>query len=658
MTRRKSSSRSKTKARENSDAPKRKTPRRRKSSGSRPLLVRVARFCLIMGIWCFIALSLLVGWYAADLPDVLDSPQFERRASIVMNAADGSQIARYGELTGLSVKVNEMPPHLIYAVIATEDRRFYQHHGVDPIGIFRAMAANVLHRRVMQGGSTITQQLAKNLFLSHERTLKRKIQEALLALWLERRLTKDEILSAYLNRVYLGSGAYGVDAAAHIYFSKSAKDVTLRESAILAGLLKAPSRYAPDSNPGLAAKRAKVVLQAMADAGYITEEEAGKASYTVPTPPRKPSEGGGVRYFTDWVSAELNNMIGTTDRDLVVQTTLDPAIQEAAEKALSAALRDHGAEVNATQGALIVIDRSGAIRAMVGGRDYSASQFNRATQALRPPGSSFKPFVYLTALGFGMRPDDIIEDLPLDSGKYRPQNFHNEYHGRVAAETALALSLNTAAVRLCKEVGVGNVITTARRMGITADLPYDLSLSLGSAGVPMIEMVGAYGTLADGGRKVTPYAVTRIVDKDGKTVYRRSGVIVAGEQVLDPRVVNDMDRMLSAVVEYGTGRRASLPFHAAGKTGTSQDFRDAWFIGYTDRYTAAVWLGNDDNSSMKGTTGGSLPAQVWHDVMLAAHQRGGRDGAYAGSAPESTGSYGGEGGGFGGLIQRLVGFNN
>lgn len=624
---------------------KRKSPRKKKR---KPLTIRrAARLALIAAIWAVIAVSALVAWYAADLPAMIESPKFERKSSILMYGADGSQIARYGELKGVSVNVSELPPHLIYAVLATEDRRFYQHAGVDPVGIARAVAANFLHRRVIQGGSTITQQLAKNLFLSRERTLKRKVQEALLALWLEHSLTKDEILSAYLNRVYLGSGAYGVDAAAHVYFNKSARDVNLRESAILAGLLKAPSRYAPDSNPGLAAQRAKVVLKAMADAGYITEKEAGNAALTAPTPQRKPAEGGGSRYFTDWVSAELDKMVGTSDRDLTVQTTLDPVIQAQAELSLAAALRDHGGKGNISQGAIIVMSHDGAIRAMVGGRNYADSQFNRATQALRPPGSSFKPVVYLAALERGMRPGDTIEDAPITTGRYRPENFGNEYHGEVTLETALTLSLNTAAVRLLQKAGVGNALDVARRLGITAALPRDLSLALGSGGVPMIEMAAAYATIADGGLQVLPYAVTAIADNSGAAVYRRSNVIVSGQRVFENGAVRDLTGMMENVVDEGTGKRADLPFFTAGKTGTSQDFRDAWFIGFTDRYVGAVWLGNDDNSPMKGVTGGSLPAQIWHDVMLAAHEKGGANAPRL-PVPSSSGRD------FGSLIGRIM----
>ncbi|MBI4031813.1 MAG: PBP1A family penicillin-binding protein, partial [Proteobacteria bacterium] len=606
--------------------------------------------------WTAIALALLVGWYAADLPRLIDSPQFERQAAINIQAADGTKIGRYGDIKGISVNVSELPPHLVYAVLATEDRRFYQHFGVDPVGIMRAMAANARAGKFVQGGSTITQQLAKNLFLSRERTIKRKIQEALLALWLERKLTKDEILSAYLNRVYLGSGAYGIDAASNVYFNKSAKDVSLRESALLAGLLKAPSRYSPASNPGLAAKRARTVLTAMADAGYITEEEAKRESLGTPKPQKKPTEAGAIKYFTDWIVAEMDRMVGTTGKDMNVQTTLDPYLQEAAERAVSAALRERGEESHASQAAIVLLDYTGAIRAMVGGKNYDASQFNRAVQALRQPGSSFKPFVYLTALQQGWRKTDTIDDSPIRTGRYKPENYNGEYFGEVDLEFALAKSLNSATVRLAQNVGIDSVINTAHTLGISSNLQRDMSLSLGSSVVTLLEMAGAYATIGNNGRRVIPYAVTKITDQDGRLIYQRNNIIVEGRQLFDPRVIEQMDDMLRSVVEYGTGRGASVPFHAAGKTGTSQDFRDAWFVGYTDRYIAAVWVGNDDNSSMRHITGGSIPARIWRDIMLAAHEKG-KEGAKASLFPVSS-AFMDNDGGFDGMVRRLLGRYN
>ncbi len=615
------------------------------------------RGLLVIGTWIFIGLVALTAWYAIELPALISTPQFEKRASITLKASDGTIIDRMGDIKGINVGVAELPPHLIYAVLATEDRRFYQHFGIDPMGILRAMGANLLAGHTVQGGSTITQQLAKNLFLKPERTLKRKIQEALLALWLENTLTKDEILSAYLNRVYLGSGAYGVDAAAHIYFNKSAPNLTLRESATLAGMLKAPSRYAPDSNPGLSAKRVKIVLGAMAEAGYITKEEAKHESLTMMTPRRKPAEGGGIHYFTDWIASSLNDLIGVTEMDISVDTTLDPATQEEAERVLNKYLREKGEEVHASQGAVIVMARDGAVLAMVGGRDYAASQFNRAAQALRSPGSSFKPIVYLTALQMGWTKDDLLDDSPLTEGKYRPENYNLEYYGPVTMQQALTHSLNAATVRLAKQIGIDSVITTARMLGIRATLERDLSLALGSSGVPMIEMVSAYAVLANGGHSVNPYAVHRIKDSKDQLVYEHTFLHPA-QPLFDERAMIQIDEMLQSVVREGTGRRAALPYRTAGKTGTSQDFRDSWFIGYTDCCVAGVWVGNDDNSSMKHVTGGSLPAAIWHDIMINVQERRGykswpASDNYDGSSGSSGGD-GSQGGAFNSLLHRLL----
>ncbi|MCB9989424.1 MAG: PBP1A family penicillin-binding protein [Rhodospirillales bacterium] len=584
------------------------------------LLLRLVKALFVLGLWTAIILTLVIAWYATELPSLIDKPQFERKTTIYVEARDGSPLTRYGELHGVSVSVDELPPHLIYAVIATEDRRFYQHHGIDPVGIARAMAANLIKGRVAQGGSTITQQLAKNLFLSHERTLKRKIQEALLALWLEHELTKDEILSAYLNRVYLGSGAYGVDAAARLYFNKPASKLNLYESAMLAGLLKAPTRYSPLNNPELARQRTRTVLAAMNDAGYITEAQAG-TSQMLPAPADNAGMNDQVRYFTDWVTADLNDLIGTPDRNITVTTTLDPDIQKAAEQALANTLNKNGEDRHITQGALIVMTPDGALLAMVGGNDFHASQFNRATQAQRPPGSAFKPIVYLTALEEDWAPDDKILDAPITEGEYRPENFHNEYQGEVTLEYALTHSLNTPTVRLMKQIGIGNTIQTARALGIDAKLNRDLSLALGSSGIPLLEMVTAYAVLANDGYKAAPYAITKIEDENGMLIYQRPDRS-REKRVVKGTAVRDLTDMLENVIREGTGRRAALPgISAAGKTGTSQDFRDAWFIGYTDRFVAGVWLGNDDNSPMNGVGGGGLPAQIWQETMHAAYKK-------------------------------------
>ncbi len=595
---------------------KKKNTRKRKSGPS--FFGKIFRFGFLLCFWGLMGLGLLTAWYAAELPKITAKPVFERRSSVTIKAADGSILTRYGEIKDLPVAIEDLPPHLIYALLATEDRLFYEHHGIDPLGIARAMTANLQKGALVQGGSTITQQLAKNLFLSHERTIRRKIQEALLAVWLEKQLTKDEILAAYLNRAYFGSGAYGVEAAARTYFSKSARDVNLQEAALLAGLLKAPSRYSPLNNPDLASKRASVVLKAMRHAGYIAGNETTKSTPTAIHPPRKPGGVRATRYFTDWVIDGMGALTGSPETDLIIETTLVPSIQKGSENALGEVLRKHGEALNIGQGAITVMRPDGAIVAMVGGRDYASSQFNRAVQARRAPGSAFKPFLYLTALEKGWHPDDTIEDAPIKTGEYRPENFNGEYYGTVSIEAALTLSMNTASVRLMQETGAGPVIATAKRLGVTSKLNRDLSLALGSSGVPLIEMTGAYASFVDGYR-AEPYTIIRITDTEGKIYYERPNK-QRRERVIGTRARKDMNAMLENVILEGTGRKARLPFRAAGKTGTSQNYRDAWFIGYTDDYVAGIWLGNDDNAPMKGVTGGALPAIIWNDVMQTAHR--------------------------------------
>lgn len=584
------------------------------------LLGRVFKWILVLGIWASIGVAGLIAWYAQELPDITKQASFEYKTAITVKAVDGTVIARYGEIKGENLSREDLPKNLIYAVLATEDRRFYSHFGIDLIGLSRAMYVNARAGRLVQGGSTITQQLAKNLFLSRERTIKRKIQEAMLALWLEHTLTKDEILSAYLNRVYLGSGTYGVDAAARLYFEKPVSEITLREAAMLAGLLKAPSRYSPLNNPGLAKQRADTVLSAMVDAGYITEAEAHSVTKLPPHPNRKPTGAAAVRYYTDWVVDGLEDLIGTPEEDIIVYTTLVPDVQERAEESLTAVIRENGEEKKITQGAALVMRPDGAVLAMVGGRDYGISQFNRAVQARRQPGSSFKPIVYLTALEHGWRPDDMLLDEPITEGKYRPENFGGKYYGEVTLTEALTLSLNTISYQLIKAVGPDAVIETARRLGIYSPLDRDLSLGLGSSGISMLEMGTAYSTLANGGMAVYPYAITKITSKDGELYYQRPAA-KSTRRVINPYQVDALTGMMRSVIENGTGQGANPGFPAAGKTGTSQDSRDAWFAGFTNEIVSIVWLGNDDNSPMKAVTGGSFPAQIWRQIMTGTRGR-------------------------------------
>ena len=604
-------------------AAKRKTSRK-KNGGS--LFARLFAFCfkwgLVMGLWLAIILGGILFWYASELPSITKSMVFERRPTIIIKASNNEIVDRYGDLKGQIVDVNDLPPHVVHAILATEDRRFYDHFGMDLKGIARAFVVNITRGGFVQGGSTLTQQLAKNLFLTRERTIKRKIQELMLAFQLESELTKDEILSAYLNRVYLGAGAYGIDAASRVYFNKSAKELNIRESATIAGLLKAPSRYSPSNNPERAAQRTKIVLQGMVDAGYVSEEDIAAYKKLPPAPRRKPSSGESVRYYTDYIVSQLEDLIGPVDQDITVETTLDKDIQKEMEEAITKAILRYGPEREVEEAAGIFMRLDGAVVALMGGRDYGRSEFNRATESLRPPGSSFKPIVYLSAIENGWDLNSLIVDEPIETGRYRPKNFGHEYYGEVTLYEALTLSLNTVAVQLMKEVGVDKTIGLAQRLGITADLEPNLSTALGSSGVPMMQMTTAYATLGRGGSAVDPYSIKRILDKEGNILYERIPPRKS-QQVVAKSDVAQITAMMQSVIQNGTGRGAAIPYPAAGKTGTSQDFRDAWFIGFTEKYAGAVWFGNDDNSPTKRLTGGSAPAQVWKEVMIRAQTKGG-----------------------------------
>jgi penicillin-binding protein 1A len=592
----------------------------RKSSRARFVLRAVVKWGIVAAIWTVIVLGAGAAYFAYTLPDLDRINVFDRRPSITIVDAGGQTIATSGDYFAGPVPLAEMPQALVRAVVATEDRRFYWHFGLDPIGLARALVVNLGAGRVAQGGSTITQQLAKNIFLTPERSLRRKVQEVLLALWLERRFTKDQILTLYLNRVYLGAGAFGVEAASRRYFGRSVRTLNLRESATLAGLLQAPSRLAPNVNPERAEARAATVLENMVDAGYITRDQALAAL----SEPLRLNENGGLgsaaratRYFTDWLVTEVQGFIGLVDRDIVVVTTLDARLQRAAEAALGETLARYGPNAEVSQGAIVALSLDGAVRAMVGGRDYNRSQFNRATEARRQPGSAFKPFVFLAALESGMSPDDTVSDGGITVGGWSPRNFDSIHRGDITLREALARSVNTSTVRLAQRVGMGSVIAAARRCGIASPLRRGLATALGASEVSLLELSGAFAPFANGGEGVIPYGIVEIREASGRVLWRRSG---GAGRVIARSALPQMLDMLGAVVRSGTGRAAQLDRPAAGKTGTSQEFRDAWFVGFTADLLAGVWMGNDDNTPMERITGGSLPARAWRAFMVEAHR--------------------------------------
>jgi len=568
---------------------------------------------LVCGLWGVIGVAGLLAWYAYDLPDTAALNKPRASAGITLLGHDGAVIGSRGDTVGATLRLREMPVPLLRAVIATEDRRFYEHAGIDPYGLARAMAANVWAGRVVQGGSTITQQAAKNIFLTPERNLRRKAQELLLALWLEQKFTKDEILEMYLNRVYLGSGSYGVAAAAQKYFGKKVSELNISECAMLAGLLKAPSRYSPVNDPKLARARQEQVLFNMVDAGFLTPREQTAAL-------AQPLNFGGIgnsqdsQYFIDWVLDQLPDFIGRPEGDLIIVTTLDNAMQSAAGQAIGAALDADGLRLSVKQGALLALAPDGAIRAMAGGRAYGQSQFNRATQAKRQPGSAFKPFVYLTALERGLHPESVIRDSPIILNKWQPRNFKNTYLGDITLRHALAESINTVAVKLSEMAGRSRVIEMAHRMGIVSELTPTPAVALGVSEVSLLELTAAYAPFANGGYSAAPYGIVEVRTPQGRILYRRAHD--ARVMVIGDRAYDQMNDMLSHALAHGTGKAARLAGRsAAGKTGTSQDYRDAWFIGYSGQLVTGIWFGNDDGASMKGVTGGGLPARTWKTFM-------------------------------------------
>jgi penicillin-binding protein 1A len=573
---------------------------------------RLLRYSVITLVWGLLALGAMLLWFAHDLPHPESALDAVRRPSLTLEDRSGHVFAAFGDIVGDPLRISDMPAYLPAAVVAIEDRRFWHHPGVDFIGLARAAFTDLTSGQIRQGGSTITQQVAKNLFLTNARTFRRKVQELLLTFWLERTFTKRQILEIYLDRVYLGSGTWGVDAAARMYFGVSARRVTLWQAAVLAGLPRAPSRFNPRADPDAAAARAREVLSAMVATGAITSAQQQAAGAQIAFPATPPLAAG---WFADWI-ADQAEAIAPENADATVRTTLDPHIQAIAEQRLTAMLEGLGAAADVRQGAVVVVDAgTGAVRAMVGGRDYRQSSYNRAVLMRRQPGSSFKPFTWLAALEKGVRPDDTVLDAPIRIGNWSPADFERKYLGEITVEEALAQSINTSAVRLLLQAGGPRVvINLAAQLGISDKLPDNASIALGTGEVGLLELSSAYAAFFNGGSRVTPYGVDAL--RSGGHVI--DAARTAPRPVIDPDLAAMMVRMMTAVVTRGTGRAAAVTGHAvAGKTGTTQDFRDAWFIGGIDGEIIGVWLGNDDNTPMKSVQGGSLPARLFHDIASA-----------------------------------------
>ena len=601
-------------------APRKPEPRKR---GRRSWRWFLLRWSIVLAIWGVLLGGLVLLVFAWDLPRPQAALDAARRPSVTLTDSAGRIVSTSGDLVGEPLRLRDLPPYLPAAAVAVEDRRFWGHAGLDVIGIMRASWVNLQAGQVVQGGSTITQQVAKNLFLSNARTFRRKVQELLLTLWLERQFSKQEILEIWLNRVYLGSGAFGVDAAAQVYFGVSARKVSLWQAAVLAGLPRAPSRINPRVNPEAAAARGREVLAAMADTGAIGVEMAQVAAGQIVFPPRASRAAG---WFSDWVSEQAEPLLPET-ADAVVRTTLDARVQAIVEARLKALLDGPGAEAGAGQGAVVVLDAAtGQVRALVGGRDYRTGPFNRAVVARRQPGSAFKPFVWLAAVEAGARPDDMVLDAPIRRGTWSPGNFDGKFRGEITVEEALAQSVNTAAVRLLLQGGGPRAVAAvAGRLGFGGRLPNNESLALGTTEVGLLEMTAAYATFFNSGLRVTATGIEAVKAEGRNVAVTRA----APARVVQPDHAAMMARMLAAVVSRGSGRAAAVPGLAvagravagravAGKTGTTQDHRDAWFIGWVEGAGGGrmigVWLGNDDNRPMDRVTGGGLPARLFGEI--------------------------------------------
>jgi len=575
---------------------------------------------MVLGIWGAIFLLVFFAVFARDLPDTSALYEIDRQPSITYLDRNGALIAVRGTQQAPPADLDALPDYVPAAFVAIEDRRFYMHPGFDPIGMSRAMAANMRAGRVVQGGSTLTQQLAKNLFLTPDQNLKRKVQELMLAVWLEMKFSKQEILALYLNRVYFGAGAYGIEAASQRYFDKSAKDLTVGEAALLAGLLKAPSRYSPVSESERAATRATVVLNEMESAGVITPEQRA-AAVLEPVRVSRTLATQHAQYFIDWLDKQIRGLVGEPTEDMIVETTLDLTLQTAAERSVRRIL-DRDASRGVEQAALVALDGDGRVRAMIGGGSYADSQFNRAVDARRQAGSAFKPFVYLAALEAGYTPESRVVDEPIRIGNWSPRNYSGNFIGETTLATAVAQSTNTVAAAIADSIGRDNVARVAHRLGITSRIGLEPAMALGAVEVSPIEMAQAFDAFANGGQRATAYGISRIRTPRGRVIYQRAAREGRALQVINNPPLYYMNQMLRGVVTSGTGRSAAIAGRdIAGKTGTTSDYKDAWFVGYTGGFVTAVWVGKDDATPMRGVTGGAAPAAIWKSFMEAALPR-------------------------------------
>ncbi|HWD29290.1 MAG TPA: PBP1A family penicillin-binding protein [Rhizomicrobium sp.] len=587
-----------------------------------PLFATLAT-ALAVPLAILLSLPTILSWFASPLDLSKDLYAVNRPIAFTFLDADGTEIGHRGAIIGKRLTIDEMPPYLPAAFIAMEDRDFYEHHGFSVRGLVRAMWTNFRAGHTVQGGSTITQQTVKIVFLSQQRTMSRKMEELVDAAKLEKSLTKKQILELYLNRIYLGAGAYGVDGAAHVYFNKSARELTLPEAAMLATLTRAPSAFSPRRDLPKAQARAKIVLRTMVETGAITQGQADAANAN-PAVITAHAATDAQNYYFDTAADEAMRLATqggeAPNEDLIVHTTMVPTIQNAARAAAQRVIAKSGPKVHASEAAVVVMKPDGAVVALVGGVDYDESTFNRATQAHRQPGSAFKPFVYLAALESGLTPWDQREDQPVDINGWTPTNFGGRSYGTITLADALAHSVNTITANLAQEVGVSNVVQAAQRLGIESKLTENASLALGTSEVTPLEITRAYAVIANGGNRVYPYFVTQIEDRAGHVLYQRTPP-EAEERIVATHVDRDLVTMMNGVVLHGTGMSAALAGHdSAGKTGTTQDFHDAWFVGFTHDYVASVWVGNDDSSPMKNVTGGSLPAQIWKSTMTTAEK--------------------------------------